>query len=116
MLGGLNLRTRDYARFGQVMLEGGRGIVPADWVAASTTASAPTETGAMGYGYQWWVPPGAAAGEFMAQGIYGQFIHIDRAKGTVVVVNAADRDFEQPGVEDANIAMLRALATAAAAP
>ena len=116
VLGGLNLRTRDYARFGQVMLEGGRGIVPADWVAASTTASAPTETGAMGYGYQWWVPPGAAAGEFMAQGIYGQYIHIDQAKGTVVVVNAADRDFEQSGVEQANIAMLRALATAAAAP
>lgn len=116
VLGGLNLRTRDYARFGQVMLEGGRGIVPADWVAASTTASAPTEPGAMGYGYQWWVPPGAAAGEFMAQGIYGQYIHIDRARGTVVVVNAADRDFEQPGVEEANIAMLRALATAAAAP
>jgi CubicO group peptidase (beta-lactamase class C family) len=116
VLGGLNLRTRDYARFGQLMLEGGRGIVPAEWIAASTTATAPTAAGATGYGFQWWVPPGAVPGEFMAQGIYGQYIYIDRAGGTVVVVNAADREFEQPGVEADSVAMLRALATAAAAP
>jgi CubicO group peptidase (beta-lactamase class C family) len=116
VLGGLNLRTRDYARFGQLMLEGGRGIVPAEWIAASTTATAPTAAGTTGYGFQWWVPPGAVPGEFMAQGIYGQYIYIDRAAGTVVVVNAADREFEQPGVEAGNVAMLRALARAAAAP
>ena len=113
VLGGLNLTTRDYARFGQMMLDGGRGIVPAEWVTASTTASAPTAPGGMGYGYQWWIPPGASAGEFQAQGIYGQYIHLDRARGTVVVVNAADQGFEGPGVEAANIAMLRALSAAA---
>ena len=116
VLGGLNLTSRDYARFGQMMLEGGRGIVPADWVAASTTASALTAAGGMGYGYQWWIPPGAEPGEFQAQGIYGQYIHIDLARGTVVVVNAADRGFEGAGVEAANIAMLRALSAAASGP
>jgi CubicO group peptidase (beta-lactamase class C family) len=116
VLGGLNLTSRDYARFGQMMLEGGRGIVPADWATASTAASAPTAPGGMGYGFQWWIPPGATPGEFQAQGIYGQYIHVDRAQGTVVVVNAADRGFEEPGVEAGNIAMLRALAAAASAP
>ncbi len=46
VLGGLNMSTRDYARFGQLMLQRGRWgdqqIVPAEWVDASTAASART--------------------------------------------------------------------------
>jgi trk system potassium uptake protein TrkH len=34
----------------------GTRIVPADWIALSTAASAPTAPGAEGYGYQWWIP------------------------------------------------------------
>lgn len=110
VLGGLNLTTRDYARMGQLVLQGGRGIVPADWLAESTRRQAPAEMSAMGYGYQWWVPPGQDGGEVLAQGIYGQYVFIDRARGVVVAVNSADRGFKEPGVEDANIAMLRRIA------
>ena len=114
VLGGLNMTTRDYARLGQLFLQSGSAngsqIVPADWVAASTTASAPTAPGAIGYGYQWWVPKGAVPGEFMAMGIYGQFIYINRPAGVVIAVNAADRHFTDAGVEDGNVAMFRAIA------
>ncbi len=72
VLGGLNLTTRDYARMGQLVLEDGRGIVPADWLAESTRRQAPANMAAMGYGYQWWVPPGQDGDEVLAQGIYGQ--------------------------------------------
>ncbi len=113
VLGGLNLTTRDFARFGQMVLEGGRGTVPSDWLEASTTRQADLPPEGMGYGYQWWVPPGQDGTEMMAQGIYGQFIRIDRARGVVIVRTAADLMFQAPGVEEENIAMFRALAAAA---
>ncbi|HMO08148.1 MAG TPA: serine hydrolase domain-containing protein [Paracoccaceae bacterium] len=112
VLGGLNLTTRDYARFGLMMMRGGAGIVPADWVAESTRPQAATPPGALGYGYQWWVPQGAEPGEFMAQGIYGQHIYVDTAAGVVIASNAADRGFREPGVEAANIATFRRIAAA----
>jgi len=112
-LGGLNLTTRDYARFGELMrLEGqyqGTRIVPAVWVAESTVPSANTVQGDLQYGYQWWIPPDAPEGEFFALGIYGQFIYVDRPNGVVVAINAADRNFLMPGVLDENIRSLRAI-------
>ncbi|MFN3970170.1 MAG: serine hydrolase domain-containing protein [Gemmobacter sp.] len=110
VLGGLNLTTRDYARFGQLMLENGGGIVPEEWAVASTTRQAPTAEGAMGYGYQWWIPKGSEPGEFLAQGIYGQYIYANRAAGVVIAVNAADREFREAGVDIGNVAMFRSIA------
>lgn len=114
VLGGLNMTTRDYARFGQMFLQGGRWqgqqIVPADWVAASTAASAPTQAGSIGYGFQWWIPEGAPEGVYMARGIYGQYIYIDRDAGVVIATNAADRNFRDPGVSQQNIEIFRAIA------
>ncbi len=114
VLGGLNLTTRDYARFGQMFAQqgewNGNQIVPADWVTQSTTPSAPTAPGDVGYGYQWWIPQGAAPGEYMARGIYGQYIYIDTARDVVIATNAADRKFRDPGVADANIAIFRLIA------
>jgi CubicO group peptidase (beta-lactamase class C family) len=108
VLGGLNLRTRDYARLGQMVLQGGawqgRQIVPAAWIAAST---APQADDGSDYGYQWWIPANAAAGEVFAHGIYGQYIYINPGLGVVIAVNAADRGFEDTGVEEGNVAMLR---------
>ncbi len=120
-LGGLNMRTRDYARFGQMMLDygqfNGQQIIPADWVKASTAASAPAaaqKTDRMGYGYQWWVPVNADD-EFYAIGIYGQFIYVNRPARVVIVKTSAHRDFDNDGVggslvEEETIEMFRAVA------
>jgi len=116
VLGGLNITTRDYARFGLLIEQGGRyngqQIVPADWIAASTHPSAPTKEGKIGYGYQWWVPIGAHDGEFLARGVYGQYIYIDQDRDVVIVSTAADRKFRDKGVNRANIEMFRQIARA----
>ena len=115
VLGGLNMTTRDYARFGQMFAQGGtwqgNQIVSADWVAASTIPSAPTSPGETGYGLQWWIPIGAAPGEYMARGIYGQYIYIDTARGVVIATNAADRNFRDPGVSQQNEDIFRLIAS-----
>lgn len=115
-LGGLNARTRDYARFALMVAQdgryGGRQVVPAEWIRASTRASAPTRPGQAGYGYQWWVPHGATDGEVMARGIYGQYIYIDRDRDLVIVSTAADERFGQAGVDRRNVEMFRAIADA----
>ena len=104
-LGGLNLRTRDYAKFGQLFLQGGEWegeqLVPADWVKASTVNHAPNlhPVRGSGYGYQWWVPmpqAGPSKGDYFAVGIYGQYIYVNPAMNIVIAKNAADREFTVP--------------------
>ncbi|MEM7545804.1 MAG: serine hydrolase [Pseudomonadota bacterium] len=101
VLGGLNLRTRDYARFARLILNdgmwNGARILPEGWVAESTSATAPPaadEGQAFGYGYQWWIPPGAN-GEIMARGVYGQYLWIDQNAGVIIVKTSADRKFRE---------------------
>ncbi|WP_316012927.1 serine hydrolase [Roseobacter sp. HKCCA0434] len=118
VLGGLNLTTRDYARFGLMVEQGGvidgRRIVSEDWIARSTSASAPApvpggrET--HGYGLQWWLPEDAAPGETYAVGVYDQYVYIDPQRDVVVALNSANRGFREPGVRDGQIAMFRAIA------
>lgn len=116
VLGGLNITTRDYARFGQMIVQNGewqgQQVVPADWIAASTSASARTQPGKIGYGYQWWIPVGATKGQFMGRGIYGQYLYIDQQAGVVIVTTAADRQFREDGVNDSNINMFRQIVAA----
>lgn len=120
-LGGLNMRSRDYARFGQMMLDGGRAngqqIIPETWVTESTSASAPpaANSSPTGYGYQWWVPVNAND-EFYAIGIYGQYIYVNRPARVVIVKTAAHRDFDNDGkggglIEQETIEMFRAIAS-----
>lgn len=119
VLGGLNLTTRDYARIGQMVLQNGewqgRQIVPADWIAESTAPGPFTAESGTGYGYQWWLPPEARAGEVWARGVYGQEIWIDRTNDVVIAVNSADRGFTAPGVMTEKIALFRAIADSLAA-
>ena len=114
VLGGLNFTTRDFARFGQMILQNGQyegqQVVPAQWIAESTVATAPTQPGQIGYGYQWWIPVGAQAGEFMARGVYGQYIYFDQSRGLLIMTTGADRLFKEPGVSEANVAMFRSIA------
>lgn len=114
VLGGLNFTTRDFARFGQMILQNGeldgQQLVPADWIAESVLPSAPTEAGEIGYGYQWWIPVGAHEGEFFARGVYGQYIYFDQPRGVMIVTTGADRKFRDDGVNEANIEMFRKIA------
>lgn len=116
VLGGLNITTRDYARFGQMILQDGmwqgKRVAPADWIAASTVPSAPTKPGRTGYGYQWWMPVGAAPGQFMGRGIYGQYLYIDKGDGVVIVTTGADKLFREPGVNAENVDMFRQIVAA----
>lgn len=82
----MSVALRDYARMGQLALEGGKGVVPDRWFAEATHASAETGLPGDGYGYQWWTYPGNAFG---AQGIFGQSITIDPETRTVVAIVSA---------------------------
>jgi CubicO group peptidase (beta-lactamase class C family) len=118
-LGGLNLTTRDYAKFGQLFLQmgewEGEQLIPADWVARSTVHSAPAVSDrGVGYGYQWWVPMPADQ-DYFAVGIYGQYIYIDPKTNIVIAKNAADREFmfaDEVGTHsiNKNIELMRSLA------
>jgi len=105
VLGGLNLRTRDYALFGQLMLQGGNWqgeqVIPESWVSESTAISAnpPTVPDGFDYGYQWWIPENSK-GDYMAGGIYGQQIYIDPARNIVIAKNAAHIDFNRISPRD----------------
>ncbi|MBU2862277.1 beta-lactamase family protein [Reinekea forsetii] len=124
VLGGLNLISRDYARFGKLYRDFGRvngeQVIPEQWIQSSITPDAPhlmpgkrsTSSTTFGYGYQWWVPENADQ-EFMAIGIYGQFIYINRALDVVIVKNSADINFMENNGE-ANlkaVAAFRAIAS-----
>lgn len=89
----LAVTLRDFARYGQFILDGarvnGRSIVPASWLPDATRNHVDTG-GTTGYGYQWWIRGDAT---FEARGIYGQTLHIDRARRLVIVINSAT---EQP--------------------
>ncbi|NNC97387.1 MAG: serine hydrolase [Gammaproteobacteria bacterium] len=122
VLGGLNMTTRDYARFGELFrLQGqwqGEQIIPKEWVSESTANSAPPPVDPVndtfGYGYQWWVPQNAN-GDFFAGGIYGQFIYVNPKLHTVIVKTSAHRGFRNDGnfgrdVKHETIEMFRAIA------
>jgi CubicO group peptidase (beta-lactamase class C family) len=87
----LAMTLRDYARFGQFVLDGARingaSIVGATWLAEATRAQVSTGAGAgAGYGYQWWTQ---GDGTFEGRGIYGQTLHIDPARRLVIVIHSA---------------------------
>ena len=88
----------------------GQQVVPGDWIDASTVASAKTAPGAIGYGYQWWIPDGSEPGQFLARGIYGQYIYVDRINDVVISVHGADRSFREPGAHEQNENMFRLIA------
>ena len=101
--GGLLMTARDFAKLGECYRNGGvwggRQLVPTDYVAASTRADAPHLAPGMplvgdhafplGYGYQWWLPPGDC-GEFSAIGVYNQYVYVDPPRGVVIVKLSAN--------------------------
>jgi len=82
----INARARDFAKIGRLYLnEGnweGQQIVSEEWVRESTKLDN-SEGGYNGYQYQWWIP--SANGDFMAEGILGQYIYVSPKKNLIIV-------------------------------
>jgi CubicO group peptidase (beta-lactamase class C family) len=97
--GGLSLRARDQAKFGQIYLDdgkwNGRLVLPVDWVHASVRPSVVASDGSQ-YGWLWWLPSiPNAAGVAEAWGARGQHIFAVPALRLVVVVNARDNTIDR---------------------
>ncbi|KTE38222.1 MULTISPECIES: serine hydrolase domain-containing protein [unclassified Sphingopyxis] len=79
---------KDYARFGQFMLNGGvaggQKVLPDDWIAAATVKQTGIDIPGRGYAYQWWTNDD---GSYAAQGIFGQGIFIDPKRKLVIASN-----------------------------
>jgi len=89
--GGLNLRPRDMAKIGQLVLDGGRWrgtqVVSEGWIRESTQPRL-TNVRSFGaypadYGYLWWTLP---RGVITASGAQGQWIFVVPAAELIVVV------------------------------
>lgn len=122
-LGGLNVTLRDYAKFGWLFLNKGKWgeqqLVPEQWVKDSVTPDAPhlmpginnpQSSSVFGYGYQWWIPVGADD-EFLAQGIYNQYIYIDPDQQLVIVKLSANHRYNDKSQQwsQKHLAMFRAI-------
>ncbi len=124
VFGGLNAVLRDYARFGVLYLNNGKWgneqVVPAGWVRASVMPDARhlmpgndpvSHDWTLGYGYQWWIPENPD-GDFLAIGIYGEFIYIYPKYHVVIAKSSAYVDYNKDGddMEIETIEMFRAIA------
>lgn len=117
---GIGATLRDYARFGQFILDGGRvsdrRVLPEWWMREATRPSEPSLKVRMPYGFQWWlysaqgthsisagavdsedpsaepVPMRGASSMFFALGNSGQSIAINPSEEVVIVKWAAWND------------------------
>jgi CubicO group peptidase (beta-lactamase class C family) len=84
---GFNATLRDFARLGQLMLDGGTAngtrVLPEGWVAQMTTMK-PTGGPMPGYGLQTWQVDGEP-GAYAAVGLAGQMIYVHPQSRTVIV-------------------------------
>jgi len=97
---GLNLRTQEIARFGQLYLQKGqwegRQLVPANWVEQATSVqtsngSDPTSDWEQGYGFQFWR---CRHGFFRADGAFGQFCIVMPQYDAVVAITSGSRNMQ----------------------
>ncbi|MBX3577587.1 MAG: serine hydrolase [Rhizobiaceae bacterium] len=113
--GGFNATLRDYARFGQLILDGGRDIVPAAWIEA-------TRTGVHGPEYSASMPEGSYRNQFwiedprsrnlLCRGVFGQLIHIDFDHRMVTVKLSSWPDFVSVEYSRATLKAVHAIARA----
>ena len=96
---GLNLRTEDIAKMGQLYLQkgmwNGKQIVPAAWVEEATArqtsnGSAPTSDWDQGYGYQFWQSRHGYRGD----GAFGQYMLVLPQYDAVVAITSGTRDMQ----------------------
>jgi CubicO group peptidase (beta-lactamase class C family) len=82
----INARARDFAKIGRLYLNkgnwNGKQIVSKNWVEESTKLDK-TEGSVNEYQYQWWLP--TTTGDYMAEGILGQYIYVNPSKNIIIV-------------------------------
>jgi CubicO group peptidase (beta-lactamase class C family) len=104
----ISMTLRDYGRFGQFMLDGGKAggqsVLPSGWIADATSPHVKTPP----YGYFWWLIPGG----YEAEGIFGQTVSIFPKDHLVVVINSA---WPAAWSEDIDAARMKYLAAIRAA-
>ncbi|MDG4881684.1 serine hydrolase [Mesorhizobium sp. WSM4884] len=115
--GGFNATLRDYGRFGQLILDNGGGVIPADWIET-------TRTGRHGPDFSPSLPQGSYRNQFwvedphsrslMCCGVFGQLIHIDWDKRMVVVKLSTYPDFTNIAYSVATLKAVHAIAAALA--
>lgn len=97
---GLNIRTEDIAKFGQLYLQKGRWngkqLVPAAWVETATArwmsnGSNPASDWEQGYGFQFWR---CRYGVIRGDGAHGQFCIIMPELDAVIALTAGTRDLQ----------------------
>lgn len=89
---GISATLRDYARFGQFILDdgiiGSDTVLPRGWVREATAPTTLTTGQTIDYGYLWW-PATTDAGRrdhaFSAVGIHGQLLYVNPAARVVIV-------------------------------
>jgi CubicO group peptidase (beta-lactamase class C family) len=125
--GTLNTCTRDYARFGWLYLNkglsplDGRRLIDEKWIEDSVSATEPhlkpNYPDKFGYGYQWWLPgqeddPTECQGDYLAIGVYNQFIYVDPVSRIVIARNSANSNYnkEEDKTIGANIGETQAVA------
>ena len=90
--GNLRLPARDLAKFGYLYLKGGRWdgnqLIPATYVAASTSPTGSSANFDNGYGWHWWVETEADHRVFFARGYGGQMIYVVPDLNLVTVVTS----------------------------
>lgn len=106
--GTLNACTRDYARFGWLYLNNGLSpldgnrLIDEKWIKESVSLTEthlePNYPYKIGYGYQWWLPgsesePNKNNGDYLAIGVYNQFIYVNPSSGIVIARNSANPNY-----------------------
>lgn len=83
----INARARDFAKFGRLYLNGGnwegQQLVPEDWVNQSIRRDT-TQGSSWGYNQSWHIGL-KEYGDFMADGLYKQYIYVYPRKNLVIV-------------------------------
>jgi CubicO group peptidase (beta-lactamase class C family) len=101
---GIDLRPRDLARLGQLLLQEGRSgtqrILRETWVEMTTQPAFDWSSqfgpiGDLGYGYLWWID--RDRGAFFAWGYGGQFVYVVPSRALVVVATTEWRYLSQDG-------------------
>jgi CubicO group peptidase (beta-lactamase class C family) len=81
----VNARAKDFAKLGRLYLNkgnwNGNQIISKKWVENSIKIDLNRSVG--NYQYQWWIPNDK--GDFMAEGILGQFIFVSPTKNLIIV-------------------------------